>query len=554
MRKQILSAVLFFAVLAFAACQNSEAVDPIDSFSAFSEASTSAKTHLEPDVANCAFRVLWDENDWIRVYDAYGASAIYIAQQGDVEAATFTGFAGTGVASGSTYTAFYPATMDASYNSGSSRVTLPVQQTYQAVQQDSDGGYYGYVTGFPMAAQSTSTNLYFKNLCGLCVLRLKGPSGAVVSSITLSEPTYPYTTATALSGSFNVGWSSGLPTLRKSATTAGQDSVRLSGCNITLDDNYHLFYFYLPEGDHKWLNVKVYYSYNGTAKSVCRTILATSYGANNISFDRSRWTALDVDLSTEMNNTEIPISQMFSGSPNEGQGLIYAANNLDFAPELLIYDSDIPNVPILNTNQRITNVAQSYTILIDATPIVLDNSEVGNIPRYYTLYSDMDATSPNNGITIRYRKAHGEPLAINVEGPHASEADKLVLPNGGSDNGFTVAAGTRNRIVLIVGESSYQLYANSSSDGSNWSERQSVSGSITQDNWLTNDGSGYVRAVVGGDQSDVDGADTEVNQLKHNFQGTIHSIRIYNRVIFIRELSNWLSYGTTAPPAPIIHL
>ncbi len=157
----------------------------------------------------------------------------------------------------------------------------------------------------------------------------------------------------------------------------------------------------------------------------------------------------------------------------------------------------------------------------------------------------MDATSSeSNGIIIRYRKAYGEPLSINVEGPHASDYDKLVIHNSDSDDGITVAAGISNRIAVVIDldNSRYHLYANSSQNRHDWSEISHISGEML--NWLAQDEIGFVRAVVGGDQSDVTGGNTEVNQLKHNFQGTIRSIRIYNRVISDRELQRWHEYGS----------
>ncbi len=545
MKKQIIAVTLFAAAVVLTACKKDEVGTPVNSFNAFSEASGSAKTHLEPDVTNHAFRVMWDQGDEIKIYGAAGSSATYSTQQNDVEAATFTTAAGTGVSEGSSYTAFYPATIATS----SSTVTLPAQQPYQAVQQDA-GGYYGYVTGFPMAAQSSNADLYFKNLCGLCVLRLKGPSGATVSSITLSEPTYPYTTSSALSGGYSVSWSdAGLPSLAAQSisnpSTGGQESVQLSGCNVTLDGNYGLFYFYLPQGEHQWLNVKVDYTLSGTAKTFSRTILASSYDSvTTFGFTRSRWTALDVDLSSDMANT--------SGS--ESYGLVYAADSLTFSG-----DGD----PILNTNHRITDKQGCYTILIDADPTVFDATDLTG-SRFYTLYNDMDGTTPWDGIVIRYAKvdAH-EALTINAEGPQygnsttAANANKLSLWAGVSRSDFDAEAYVRNRIAVIIGTSDtagvtdgssastvyYHLFANSLNNNA-WTTPAHVSAQMSWDKWKTNDATGYVRAVVGGDQSDVDGTATSTTKI--NFQGTIYKIRIYNRVITEAERSNWFTYGSIA--------
>lgn len=535
MNRRISAFIIPIALVLFAACQK-EGGGAIASFKAVGESACSPKTHLEPDADSRSFGVKWDQHDTLAIYgDASNVKYKYITDNNNTEVAYFSPMAGE--VSGSSFRAFYPA----SIATGPSSVTLPNKQPYR-----SHAGGTGYVTRFPMYAETENNNLYFKNLCALFVLRLKGPAGAVIHQVKVSEPTYPYQETYALAGIFAVGSHGGIPALTPSSASY---AVTLSDCEYTIGsaDDDNLFYFYLPAGSHQWLNISVNYTLASTGsgggsetKTYTKTIAAPSYsGHSTFNFERSRWTGIDVDLREEMDiNNGI------------GRGLLYSGENLTFGE---------PG-SIANTDTRITDAYGDYTILIDVTPSSLNTNNHSNTYRCYTMFDETNPSQTSGGLLIRYQRPNNSNYMIIADGPQGS-SDFLSLSSAYADNNddrdnFRIGSGVRNRIAVTVCTAVYEgysanqirLYASSyhniaastSSEQYQWVSATNCDVTdINESAWVTTHNTDSIRSVVGGDQYDVDNPDLYSG--RYNLMGTIHKIYIYNRVITPTERENWLN-------------
>lgn len=164
------------------------------------------------------------------------------------------------------YYAFSPASIYDSPNS----VNLPT--TYST---DADGN----LIGFPMYANSSSTLLKFKNLCGMVRLQLQTPSTITyIRKITL-------TTNQKVNGTFSVSGGNA-PALSYTGTPTDQEkSVTLK----TLVDisTSHDFFIPLPQGTYSSLIIKLYTADGKT----CTLTLARE---NTLNIVRSKYTVIDL--------------------------------------------------------------------------------------------------------------------------------------------------------------------------------------------------------------------------------------------------------------------
>lgn len=190
-----------------------------------------SKTHLENAAVN------WNSGDAIMVTSGANVPKRFTTTSTE-GTATFTAAESLPINfyQGS-YTAYYPA--DAF--SGS---TLNLGGTQNAVFD----GQQAYVPTFgnganPMMASSSTTNLAFKNICGLLQLQLWSQAACTVKSITIT------TESDNLCGSGTVAWNSGEPTLN---ITTGNNSVTFDcGTGVVLSitsDSPTLFNIVLPAG------------------------------------------------------------------------------------------------------------------------------------------------------------------------------------------------------------------------------------------------------------------------------------------------------------------
>ena len=148
--------ILFLAALAILSGCKKDNNGDANSFTATIEQS-GAKTTLGADDGSGNRSVLWSSGDAISI-----DGNTYTTTANGTTTATFIGSGATG----STHHAYYPASL---YNSTSSNYELPREQTYEE----------GKISNLPMYAESSTTNLVFKNLCG--VLAITVPDSVMTS-------------------------------------------------------------------------------------------------------------------------------------------------------------------------------------------------------------------------------------------------------------------------------------------------------------------------------------------------------------------------------------
>ncbi len=118
---------------------------------------------------DASLNVVWQDGDEIVIVDGDSHIGTYTTTASGDTKATFTHHSGS-EATSSPYSAWYPTTL---YNN----LILPATQTYTA----------GNIAGNPMYAESSTTNLSFKNLCGIIKLNISTTqTGKKVRKIVLS--------------------------------------------------------------------------------------------------------------------------------------------------------------------------------------------------------------------------------------------------------------------------------------------------------------------------------------------------------------------------------
>lgn len=179
----------------------------------------------------------WSTGDQIKVFGTAG-SGVYQATVRNNGMATFHCVSGD--AGRAPYRSVYPAS--AANDDGT--VELPV------VQVTTDGS----LTGFPMYAQGSSTNLDFKNLCGVLRLRLQ-KSGVSITAIEVTGDI-------ELSGDFTVNYNGGNPSLTYSGHGTKTTILTCSTPqNITSQKD---FYIFLPVHTYSaGMRIRIYSSDGG---------------------------------------------------------------------------------------------------------------------------------------------------------------------------------------------------------------------------------------------------------------------------------------------------
>lgn len=139
-----------------------------------------------------------------------------------------------------TFRALYPTTF--SYVSGTSiKYSLPAVHTY------AEGKF-----NMPMYAEGTSTELSFKNLCGVVAVSVKNIDDIKAVRIISASPT------DKLSGEFTITMSDGIPILNMGTVTSNQVSVICGDANVDADATTgKVFYLPLPAATYSQLQVVV---------------------------------------------------------------------------------------------------------------------------------------------------------------------------------------------------------------------------------------------------------------------------------------------------------
>ena len=239
MKKRILLAACF--LLTLSACVKEELVEkpkqdePIV-FTATTE-SASTKTELSGNDAE-GYAVLWKQEDGVAIQDGEGHRGWYEAAQSGPQ--TTLNFRGTGTEVGDgPYTAWYPISLNSNLSSGSTMTLYDVQR-YTA----------GNIDQSPMYASSESSNLNFKNLCGIIRLDISTTlPGQAVHKIILSADQN-------LSGRFTISGDAAVITDAGSGTGGITLNVN-NNSGVAIGNDPTPFYISVPQGDYTNLSIKV---------------------------------------------------------------------------------------------------------------------------------------------------------------------------------------------------------------------------------------------------------------------------------------------------------
>ena len=309
MKRMIIFAAM--AALALTACQNNlvpndfDAPSTVKTFTATTD-SPSTKTTLNQNGSN--YEVLWQNGDKIAVVDAASTPNMGVySTTSTTKQGTFTFVSGNVVVEPN-YKAYYPATL---YNGGTP--AIPATQQY-AVDN---------IAGSPMYAESSTSNLAFKNICG--IIRLN------ISTTMLSQ------SVASISISANEGMSgaiSNLATLVSDgyvAAVGGTAGVALDcGEGVAISSKPTAFHFAVPANTYTGLTITV-----TTTDGLTKTRTAKS----NIVVGRSSITDITlafsdllmvVDLTSSNDAVTIPsgVSAKLVGSNNRRSVIVAGGSSV----------------------------------------------------------------------------------------------------------------------------------------------------------------------------------------------------------------------------------
>lgn len=269
MKRTLLFAAL--AAIALCACQKEPAPQEVPDapgtgtgpvFTAITEG---AATRTALSENGGAYDVVWRNGDRITIVDGAANAGVY-STTSTTTSAEFS-FADEGMAATEpTYKAWYPASI---YNAGTP--TLPAIQDYIA----------GNISGFPMYAESGTTSLSFKNLCGIIRLNVSTTmSGKKVRRITLSA-------AQGMSGP--VSNAATLVADSYVAAVSGTAGVTLDcGEGVGISSTPTAFYISVPANTYNSLTITVWTTDNLSQSRIAKggiTVTRSSITDVNLSFN-----------------------------------------------------------------------------------------------------------------------------------------------------------------------------------------------------------------------------------------------------------------------------
>ena len=229
MKKYFFMAVT--AIAALSSCSNDNEFEPSKIgkqalvFTATMEGSEGTRATYNSD-KKCAS---WEEGDQISIN-----GKTYNAQSAGLTT-TFKAATEGQEAEGSTYNAYFACTYDGT------TATLPAE-----INETWDEGKFN----MPMYATSTTTDLAFKNLCGVLKITVKSAQLASVKSITVSSANC------ATSGAFTVSDKDKAAVLTDASNTANTVTVTYTDA-VSTDATGKVFYIAIPAQTYKNLSIAV---------------------------------------------------------------------------------------------------------------------------------------------------------------------------------------------------------------------------------------------------------------------------------------------------------
>ena len=270
------------------------------------------------------YEVNWQNGDQIMVFGADGTSGVFTTES-TTTSGSFTFTSGTSgnpdYVGNLNYRAFYPATLP--HNNSYMSLQFPATQQYVA----------GNVAQAPMYAFSQTTNLDFKNICGIIRLNLStAQSDVTVSKIIL-------TADQGMSGYFSINNNTAV-------ISGGKSGVTLDcGSGVAIGSEPTPFYMSVPQNDYTNLRIKVVTTDGARQSKVANKTISVSRSKItpiNLSFNELSTDAIDLSATGTANSYIVSVADSYKFRATiKGNGV--EAPNSSISP----YTSSIASAVVL---------------------------------------------------------------------------------------------------------------------------------------------------------------------------------------------------------------
>lgn len=242
------------------------------------------------------YEVNWQSGDQIWIYGVDGTRGVFTTES-TTTSGSFTFTSGTSgnpdYVGNLNYRAFYPATLP--QNNSYMSLKLPATQQYVAAN----------VAQAPMYAYSSTTNLDFKNLCGIIRLNLSTTqSGITISKIIL-------TADQPMSGYFSISENTATIT----STSSPAAGVTLDcGSGVDIGSEPTSFFLSVPQRDYTNLRIKVMTTDGARQSKVANKTISVSRSKItpiNLSFNELSTDAIDLSASGTANSYIVSVADSY---------------------------------------------------------------------------------------------------------------------------------------------------------------------------------------------------------------------------------------------------
>ena len=336
--------------------------DGVASFTATIESDATTRTTIA-DGTGTNKKVLWSDGDAVSINGVNYTTSLSSAS----ETATFTTSGTAAQTIEGKYKAIYPT----AYSSGTGS---NIVYRLPAVHAYSDG------FNMPMYAEGTTTDLAFKNLCGVLAVTVKNISGIKAVRVISTTEDVEAPMNTKLSGEFTVAMSGGGdPVMTMSACNSNQVTINC-GDGVDADASTgKVFYFPLPPATYDSLQVVVESETNTVAHMTSgdSPIIARNK-IYNITFDGSKHNG---------RNNVLPIYATTKS----------AAGNPTAPVKCVTLWSGSPIFATINVGQTVTNYASINTPVTDENKTtVYSTANVGGLYHWGGTINRRDNTGDND--------------------------------------------------------------------------------------------------------------------------------------------------------------
>lgn len=290
MKKTFLVAALALLTVGMVSCKKEENNISKLRFTATME--SGAKTSLSGE------NLTWDQNEKILVFGTAGGALFAVdPDESDASVATFACVSGN--PGSAPFKAFYPPTLS---NDGVNIVFRPVQSTT------------GNFANYPMYAESSTTDLLFKNICSVLRLNLQ-KDNASVTKIQIVTDHYQ-------TGTFRIQMNEdGVPVLQPANTTDHTKIVTLEFDDAVSIATARDFFIYLIPGSYTHIVINLY---NGSNLFASKTFHSTT---SPLQFNRSAQKSLTFGNAQLSNDQTGALSGLFTVNSN-GKKVMFSKSNL----------------------------------------------------------------------------------------------------------------------------------------------------------------------------------------------------------------------------------